>query len=97
MFLGLGRERCRLKKTVVPRTCIKKVEIIKEEICWIREVKKRKFFWDMNMSRCDEGNENDYEIIIATNLNVDIGTEEEVDLDSNSRNSQLLDSQLLKG
>ena len=44
----------------------------------------------------DEGNENDYEIIIATNLTFDIRAEEEVDLDSNSRNSQLLDSQLLK-
>ena len=58
--------------------------------------RKKKFF-DMKVSRCDEGNENDYEIIIATNLNVDIGAEEEVDLDSDSRNSQLLDSQLLKG
>ena len=50
----------------------------------------------MKVSRCDEGNENDYEIIIATNLTFDIRAEEEVDLDSNSRNSQLLDSQLLK-
>ena len=74
----------------------KKVEVIKEEICWMRDVKKRKFFWDMNMCWCDEGNENDYEIIIATNLTFDIRAEEEVDLDSNSRNSQLLDSQLLK-
>ena len=51
----------------------------------------------MKVSQCDEGYENDYEVIIATNLNVDIGAEEEVDLDSDSRNSQLLDSQLLKG